>query len=85
MKDKLRRTLSRAHELDRVIAMCIQTSTSWTVRESEAKINQIIKLMHTLKVIQGIRTLLHSAKMKSNILIEKTEVNESIWMILCRM
>lgn len=73
LKDKLRRTLSRAHELDRVIAMCIQTSTSWTVRESEAKINQIIKLMHTLKVIQGIRTLLHSAKMKSNILIEKTE------------
>uniref|UniRef100_A0A8R1HYB5 DNA_MISMATCH_REPAIR_2 domain-containing protein n=1 Tax=Caenorhabditis japonica TaxID=281687 RepID=A0A8R1HYB5_CAEJA len=73
LKEKLRRTLSRAHELDRVIAMCIQTSSSWTVRESEAKINQIIKLMQTLKVIQGIRTLLDSANVKSQLLIEKTE------------
>lgn len=73
LKEKLRRMLSCAHELDRVIAMCIQTSSSWTVRESEAKINQIIKLLQTLKVIQGIRTLLDSACVKSPLLIEKTE------------
>ncbi|UMM17091.1 hypothetical protein L5515_013814 [Caenorhabditis briggsae] len=73
LKEKLRRTLLRAHELDRVIAMCIQTSSSWTVRESEAKINQIIKLIQTLKVIQGIRELLVSARVKSDLLNEKTE------------
>ncbi|CAI2344387.1 unnamed protein product [Caenorhabditis sp. 36 PRJEB53466] len=73
LKDKLRRALLRAHGLDRVIAMCIQTSSSWTVKESEAKINQIIKLIQTLKVIQGIRTLLDSACVTSAILSEKTE------------
>ncbi|KAF1766457.1 hypothetical protein GCK72_006414 [Caenorhabditis remanei] len=73
LKDKLKRTLLRSQELDRVIAMCIQTSTSWTVRDSEAKINQIIKLIQTLKVIQVIRELLDSARVKSNLLNEKTE------------
>ncbi|CAL2032579.1 unnamed protein product [Caenorhabditis brenneri] len=73
LREKLRKTLLRAHELDRVIAMCIQTSSSWTVRESEAKINQIIKLVQTLKVIQGIRELLESARVKSQLLNEKIE------------
>uniref|UniRef100_A0A1I7TVD7 MUTSd domain-containing protein n=1 Tax=Caenorhabditis tropicalis TaxID=1561998 RepID=A0A1I7TVD7_9PELO len=73
LREKLRHTLSNAFDLDRVIAMCIQTSSSWTVRESEAKINQIINLVQTLKVVQTIRELLESARVKSTLLNDKIE------------
>ncbi|CAD6194987.1 unnamed protein product [Caenorhabditis auriculariae] len=56
--EKLRLLLSRAHELDTIMAMCIQSSSSWTVQSSEANVNQIIKLFQTLQVLDAIRDVL---------------------------
>ncbi|CAB3405305.1 unnamed protein product [Caenorhabditis bovis] len=73
LREKLRQLLARTHELDQVLAMCIQTSASWTVRGAESNINQIVKLVQTLKVIDVIRDALETADVKSTLLKAKIE------------
>ncbi|CAI5442464.1 unnamed protein product [Caenorhabditis angaria] len=73
LRDKLRNLLSRAHDLDRIMAMCIQTTASWTVRGAESNVNQIVKLAQTLKVISAMRDTMQNIKLTSKLLLDKME------------